>query len=808
MLLKFSLLLILLNASSTSSCAKNELEQMLNTGYIQERKQVRKMINLKKTIILFSLIISMTIALMPLSIVRGDQTLFKVTIIAPGNANIVRRQWGQIFANSLRLLGIDARLVFLGWTSVYDRVLTPPRDKVGKIWDQGGYDMELIGYTPGLLPEPRQLFYGGEGFFAPDGQNYQLWNDTRSNALLDQFITATNAAVQDQALEAWQSLYYDEMPSSQIVYEANPVVVNPRIQGLTTTPNGEGWVYFNVQPTPEYLKVGSTSKSVVYASTSEIESLIPPLSNSWYDTIIDAVLFNGLAQTAPDLSDLTSPALLQSWQSSSDGFNWTYNLRPDVKWHDNVTFTADDVLFSLWALMNPDTGSQFVGYYKSVYGDNVTFQWENGTSTTLGSGSRLGTIKAENPLKVTFNLPVLANGKPYGYFSPYLLTFANNIIPKHIFEKIPPAQWTDSCFNTGQGSTTIDGKTYTGPIGTGPYKWAGYDPVAQQVHLQKFENYWNKTALEAEGLYQVTDYYVKFIADKTSALAALKTGEVDMLDYNYQLQTDVSTIDPSWGRVIPLKGTGRQEIGYNMQHPIYGTGVNTPLAQANASRAAEAARYVRIAFDYAVPRQLIIDNLLAGTGDPAATPMLPSQPFYNTSITARPYDLAKAKEYLEKAGYTVPGLPTTPTLPSFILGMSAALSGVYEDADGNPIPKRDLELRVTNDNSTYSTTATIVSGTTTDLTGFYSFTATPTTNGTYYYYLFDRLEVAGSEWKYLTMLNVSSIDDAFAPLNNKVDALQNSLNNMTYVAVAALAVAIIVGVVAIYRTRPLQKKKS
>jgi len=82
----------------------------------------------------------------------------KVTIIAPGNANIVRRQWGQIIANSVTQLGFDARLVFLGWAAVYDRVLTPAPANVGKTYDQGGWDIELMGWTPGLIANPRSLF--------------------------------------------------------------------------------------------------------------------------------------------------------------------------------------------------------------------------------------------------------------------------------------------------------------------------------------------------------------------------------------------------------------------------------------------------------------------------------------------------------------------------------------------------------------------------------------------------------------------------------------------------------------------------
>ena len=71
-------------------------------------------------------------------------------------------------------------------------------------------------------------------------------------------------------------------------------------------------------------------------------------------------------------------------------------------------------------------------------------------------------------------------------------------------------------------------------------------------------------ALKSAGLFQIKDYYIRYIADKTSALAALKNGEVDMLDYNYQMQTDIPTIDASWGKVLNLDGVGQTRI--RIQH--------------------------------------------------------------------------------------------------------------------------------------------------------------------------------------------------------------------------------------------------
>ncbi|MGA2680390.1 MAG: ABC transporter substrate-binding protein [Candidatus Bathyarchaeia archaeon] len=733
----------------------------------------------KKTltiVLIFALAASM---MTPMTFVKAQHNgLFKVTIIAPGNANLLRRQWSQVFASNLQQLGIDANVVYLDWTSVYSRALTPSPDMVGKTYDQGGYDILALGWTPGLIPEPRETYYGGAAaFFAPTGQNYYLWNDSQSNSLLDQFITSTSDSDRASALTQWQQVYYNQVPASQIMYQEAPVVVNPAIGNLYTpvTGGGEGWLYFNAQPYPQLLTRSDGKTSITYCSTGSIDALNPPESDSWYDVIVAAPIFDGLAETWPTLNGLSAleaPALLTTWSHSTDGFTWTFNCRQGVTWQDGAPFTADDVLYSLWALMNPDTGSQFAGYYQSVYGDNVKFTYSDGTSVTLGTGSRTGTIQATDKYTVVAHLPVCADGKPYGYFEPYLLSFANNIIPMHIFSHIAPADWSTSCFNTGQGSTTINGIKYTGPVGTGPYKWVSYDPVAQVVHLQKYDNYWNATGLESMGDFKIKDYYIQFIADKTSALAALKNGQVDMLDYNYQMQTDIPSINPSWGKVIILQGVGRQEFGYNMESPIFGTGVNTPLGQSNSAQAAQAAADIRIAFDYAVPRQLIINNLLAGYGTAGETPMLPTQPYYDNSIKARPFDLNQARHYLELAGYS----------PPTVNGVGIVnLQGTYNDSSGNPLANETITLEQTTNNSTYPSGLTGVSHFTTDINGFYSFTVNPTAAGKYYYYLMD--DTSGTPvYTYLQSVNV---------------AASSTLSSNTIILIAAVVVVVVVIIAAV-----------
>ncbi len=255
--------------------------------------------NFSKRILTSLLILALAASMIaPLSAVNAQSnSLFSVTIIAPGNANLLRRQWSQIFATNLQQLGIDAKVVYLDWTSVYDRALTPQPEFVGKIYSEQGWDVLALGWTPGLLPEPRQIYYGGDpSFFAPTGQNYYLWSNSTADALLDTFITSTSDTEKATVLAQWQQMYFEDMPCSQIMYQQAPAVVSPKVTNLYTPPTGgEGWLYFNAQPYPQLLKRTDGGTQIVYCATGEITALNPPESNSWYDTIINGVIYGSLA---------------------------------------------------------------------------------------------------------------------------------------------------------------------------------------------------------------------------------------------------------------------------------------------------------------------------------------------------------------------------------------------------------------------------------------------------------------------------------------------------------------------------------
>ena len=75
-------------------------------------------------------------------------------------------------------------------------------------------------------------------------------------------------------------------------------------------------------------------------------------------------------------------------------------------------------------------------------------------------------------------------------------------------------------------------------IGTGPYKFVEHDELADRGVMVKFEDYWNKTALEADGWYDVERYELAQFAPgdlgKDARNAALLTHEID---YAYDSMT-------------------------------------------------------------------------------------------------------------------------------------------------------------------------------------------------------------------------------------------------------------------------------
>ena len=85
-------------------------------------------------------------------------------------------------------------------------------------------------------------------------------------------------------------------------------------------------------------------------------SIDPQVLNTFQADTVVSEMFVGLLTDGPDARP--QPAMATRWTTSPDGLVWTFKLR-DAVWSDGVPVTADDFVFALRRLQDPNTASEY-----------------------------------------------------------------------------------------------------------------------------------------------------------------------------------------------------------------------------------------------------------------------------------------------------------------------------------------------------------------------------------------------------------------------------------------------------------------
>src|SRR5918911_2714319 len=78
----------------------------------------------------------------------------------------------------------------------------------------------------------------------------------------------------------------------------------------------------------------------------------PLLASSETDLDLTHLVFSGLTRI-DDRGNIV-PDLASGWQVSPDARTYTFTLRPDLRWHDGQSLTAEDVVFTLDLVRDKD----------------------------------------------------------------------------------------------------------------------------------------------------------------------------------------------------------------------------------------------------------------------------------------------------------------------------------------------------------------------------------------------------------------------------------------------------------------------
>jgi peptide/nickel transport system substrate-binding protein len=166
------------------------------------------------------------------------------------------------------------------------------------------------------------------------------------------------------------------------------------------------------------------------------------------------------------------PELAESYEATPDGLQYTFKLRPGVKFHNGDDLTAEDVKFSFDRLRAKDSGYS--------YGAQV---------------ETIESVDAVDKLTVRFKLK-----KSTGPFLVYMAFPGSSIVPKRLVES----------------GHDLNAK----PVGTGPFMFVSYEPRSA-IKFERNPNYFQ----QGKPYFDAMEF--RIISDVTALTNAVVSGEVN-----------------------------------------------------------------------------------------------------------------------------------------------------------------------------------------------------------------------------------------------------------------------------------------
>jgi peptide/nickel transport system substrate-binding protein len=204
-------------------------------------------------------------------------------------------------------------------------------------------------------------------------------------------------------------------------------------------------------------------------------------------------------QLVPDLAD--------GYTISDDKKTYTFQLKDNLRWHDGEPLTAEDVVYTLTVVQDPELKSPLRLNFSGVK------------------------VEALNDTTIKIQLTQA--------YAPFINSLTVGIIPKHIWYSIP-------------ASNAPLAEAMTKPIGSGPYKFKSLTKDSKSGSIKFY-------TLEANKQYYQHPAYIselnfKFYPDFNSGVEALKNQNIDglsLLPKDSALQTAISKQTHILNLIVP-----------------------------------------------------------------------------------------------------------------------------------------------------------------------------------------------------------------------------------------------------------------
>jgi len=316
------------------------------------------------------------------------------------------------------------------------------------------------------------------------------------------------------------------------------------------------------------------------------------LTSAYAADVTDRVYGGGLIKIGFDYKP--APDLAEDLPTiSADNKTYTFKVRKGIKFTDGKPVTAADFEFTYNLLLSPD----YAGPYKSTVKD-------------------IDSVKAldEYTFEITLKAP----------FAPFLFGGASvHPVAKHLLQDVPVkdmAAW--------------DG--WKNPVGAGPWKFVEWKS-GQYTLLERNPDYWElNKAGAAEGVVGpwAERLRIRVIPEENTAMAALEAGELSFRDSVEPAHVDRLKKDFA-DRLVSFDWN-RMGYGYQM--------FNNDLWPTNIKE-------VRQALSYGLNRDQIIKGVMDNKATLPTGFIPPIHWAYDKTLKGYNYDVKKATELLESAGF-------------------------------------------------------------------------------------------------------------------------------------------------------------
>ncbi len=354
---------------------------------------------------------------------------------------------------------------------------------------------------------------------------------------------------------------------------------------------------------------------LVVALTSEPRTFNPATGVSQATLILLSLTHRGLMALDP-MSQEIRPSLAVSWTAvPTDGEDfplYRIDLPRDLKFSDGEPFDADDVLFTIEAILDERVGSP-----------------------------QLQTLMVDDePISVTaIDSHTVQVRLPSPVADPGMLFESLYILPEHLLR---------DDFERGELASAWGTETSPSELaGLGPFRLASYRP-GERIVLERNPHYFQRDDQD-RALPYLDEIVVLLLTDMQSSLLRFEAGEVDVLsnvpvDGFQRLQV-----------VAEERGLQMRDLGAGAAYEFLFFNLNDLGTESRSELIAKQSWFrslgFRKAISHAVDRQGIVDLVYNGKATSLGTHVSPGKSRWFVDIEPPETSLTQAKEHLARAGF-------------------------------------------------------------------------------------------------------------------------------------------------------------